>query len=127
MNAPEQPLYERIGGPDAIQEVVDALYARVLADPLLKPFFENVDIVKLRKMQSEFMLAALGGPEKYSGMDLAHAHAGRGIKAIHFSAFVGHLLTVLEERGCSEADLMDVVHRMNLYSTEITGAVSTDG
>ncbi len=44
-----QTLFERIGGEQMIAEVVDDFYARVLADPELKPFFRNSSIDKLRR------------------------------------------------------------------------------
>ncbi|WP_166827272.1 group I truncated hemoglobin [Thalassoroseus pseudoceratinae] len=127
MSSADQPLYEQLGGADAIPAIVDAMYARVLTDPVLKSYFQNVDLEKLRRMQTEFMGAALGGPETYSGMELSHAHQGRGITNLHFSAFVGHLLAVLEARGCSEQDTQAVARRINTYASDITGNVSTDG
>jgi hypothetical protein len=39
-------LYARIGGGDAVKATVDVFYKRLLADVLLAPFFEGVDMVK---------------------------------------------------------------------------------
>lgn len=127
MSSVDETLYDRLGGADVVPAIVDAMYVRVLTDPKLKPFFESVNLEKLRRMQSEFMGAALGGPEVYSGLELSHAHQGMGITNLHFSAFVGHLLNVLEARGCCEQDIQDVARRINTYASDITGNVSTDG
>ncbi|HCS53330.1 group 1 truncated hemoglobin [uncultured Rubinisphaera sp.] len=127
MNSEEEALYYRLGGSGEIRQIIDDMYNRVLEDPLLKGFFENVDMTKQRQMQTEFIAAALGGPEKYGGLDLAYAHAGRGITSLHLSAFVGHLLAVLEERGVSDNDIHGVVTRINTYANDITGATSSDG
>ncbi len=127
MSSADQSLYEQLGGADAVPAIVDAMYARVLADPVLKAFFQSVNLEKLRRMQTEFMGAALGGPETYSGMELSYAHQGMGITNLHFSAFVGHLLSVLEARGCCEQDVQEVARRINTYASDITGNVSTDG
>jgi len=127
MNPQEQTLYYRLGGAEDIRQVVDGLYERVLADPLLKNFFEGVDMLKQRKMQSEFLAAALGGPEKYGGLDLAYAHAGKGITSEHMTAFVGHLLDVLKQRGVDDKDIQDVVSRINTYTNDITGTTTSGG
>ncbi|TWT62507.1 group I truncated hemoglobin [Rubinisphaera italica] len=127
MNSNEETLYYRLGGSKEIRQIIDDMYDLVLADPLLSGFFENVDMPKQRQMQSEFIAAALGGPEKYGGLDLPYAHAGRGITSKHLTAFVGHLLTVLENRGVSDNDIHGVVSRINTYANDITGATSSDG
>ena len=44
-------LYTRIGGATAVQGTLDVFYKKVLADPLLSPFFEGVDMEKQRKKQ----------------------------------------------------------------------------
>ncbi|MCA8982736.1 MAG: group 1 truncated hemoglobin [Planctomycetaceae bacterium] len=127
MNSQEQTLYFRLGGAEVLRQVVESMYDRILTDPLLKGFFEGVDMDKQRKMQSEFLAAALGGPEKYGGLDLAYAHSGKGITTVHLTAFVGHLLDVLEERGVDENDIQGVISRINTYANDITGASTSDG
>lgn len=62
MNSQEQTLYFRLGGAEVLRQVVESMYDRILTDPLLKGFFEGVDMDKQRKMQSEFLAAAAGRP-----------------------------------------------------------------
>lgn len=98
------PLYERIGGEEAIARIVDRFYDRVLADPQLAPFFRATSMDKLRRMQREFFAAVLVGPQSYTGLALTQAHAGRGITVHHFSRFVQHLLDTLVEFGLPRAE-----------------------
>lgn len=114
-------LYERLGGESAIESLVIAFYVKVMADPELAPFFRNTSIEKLHGMQKEFFSMALGGPIRYSGRPLAHVHHGRGITRRHFSRFVQHLLTTLEDLGVSEAETSEVIDRINSYANEVTG------
>ena len=120
-------LFERIGGEQMIAEVVDDFYARVLADPELKPFFRNTSIDKLRSMQREFFGAALDGPITYTGKPLSHVHHGRGITKHHFTLFVNHLLDTLRDRGISDQDVTDIISRISTYADEITGDISSAG
>ena len=107
-------LWERLGGSEGADALIEAFYDRVLADPELAPFFEDASMDRLRKMQREFFSAALGGPIEYSGAPLAHAHHGRGIEPVHLRRFVEHLLATLEAIELSEEDrdaIYDRIHR----------------
>jgi len=115
-------LYERLGGESGIESLVIAFYVKVMADPELAPFFRKTSIEKLHAMQKEFFSMALGAPVQYSGRPLAHVHHGRGITKHHFSRFVNHLLTTLEDLGASEAETSEVIDRINSYANEITGS-----
>lgn len=117
----ERSLYDRIGGEAAIAAMVDEFYDRVLADPELAPFFERTPMDKLRRMQREFFSAALGGPVRYTGKPLSHAHHGHGIERPHFARFVEHLLDTLQAHGVSENESREIIARINTYADEIVG------
>jgi truncated hemoglobin YjbI len=44
-------LYEKLGGAPAVEAAVAHFYKKVMADPLLVPFFEGVDMKKQAKKQ----------------------------------------------------------------------------
>jgi hemoglobin len=75
----QQTLFERVGGEQTVAELIDQFYDRVVADPERKPFFTNVSMVKLRRMQREFFGAALDGPTNYTGRPLGYVHYGKAI------------------------------------------------
>mgnify|MGYP000579376196 CR=1 FL=1 len=123
----QQTLFERVGGEQAIAELIDQFYDRVVADPELKPFFRNVSMVKLRRMQRDFFSAALDGPINYTGRPLGYVHHGRGITKHHFSLYVGHLINTLQNFALKEQDVQDIISRINTYADEITGDTSSGG
>ncbi len=123
----QQTLFERVGGEQAIAELIDQFYDRVVADPELKPFFRNVSMVKLRRMQRDFFSAALDGPINYTGRPLGYVHHGRGITKHHFSLYVGHLINTLQNIALKEQDVQDIISRINTYADEITGDTSSGG
>ena len=55
----ESSLFDRIGGHDKINVLIDRLYERILQDSLLAPFFADTPMDKLRAMQKEFFSVAL--------------------------------------------------------------------
>ena len=117
----ESSLYERIGGEEAIATLVDALYQRIMGDEALRPFFEHSSMDTLRRMQREFIAAAVGGPIVYAGRSLREAHADRGITKGHFQKFVHHLLEALKAHDLSEEDAYEVISRLNTYVDDVIG------
>ena len=120
-------LYERIGGKEMVTSMVDAFYERVLADPLLEPFFRNVSMEKLRSMQYEFFSTALGGPVTYLDKTIYRVHYGLGIKRKHFARFVQHLLETLQSFDLDEDDISHIIGRVNTYVDEVLGGHGLDG
>ncbi|MCM3569727.1 globin [Neobacillus mesonae] len=58
-------LFNEIGGLDTIDELVEAFYPRVYADPDLAPIFEG-DMEEIKYKQKLFLPQFLGGPALYS-------------------------------------------------------------
>jgi methyl-accepting chemotaxis protein len=101
-------LYQRIGGEPAIRATVSEFYKRVLADPLLAPFFKAKQMKNLEESQVAFFTTALGGPAIYKGRSMKDAHARSKIAPAHFDAVAGHLVATLQHLGVS-ADLINEV------------------
>jgi len=95
-------LYERLGGEAAVAALLEELYVRALADPLFKPFFEKIDMPRLKAHQFAFISQALGGPHPYAGTSLVEAHARLRIEQRQFDAFVEHLGGALREIGARD-------------------------
>lgn len=93
-------LYERLGGEPALNAAVGIFYDKVLADPTLAPFFEDMDMRALIRKQTAFMALAFGGPQAYAGRDPRDAHRNlvkRGLTDAHFDAVAGHLQETLQQ------------------------------
>jgi hemoglobin len=84
-------LYERLGGYDAIQAVVDQTITNVAADHRINKFFAHADIPHLRRSLADQICAATGGWCIYAGRDMKSAHAGMHIHGRHFNALVQDL------------------------------------
>lgn len=95
-----KPLFERIGGEAAVKATVIKMYDKVLDDPELAPYFENIDVEKLRLSQNAFVTYAFGGPNHYNGKSMRAAHANavsQGLSDRHFDAVAKHLKAAMEE------------------------------
>ena len=98
--------YDAIGGGPAVSAVVNDFYMRVLADPQLVPYFEGVDIPRLKRHQVLLVTQVLGGPANYDGRPLAEAHAGLGIEQDDFAAVASHLTAAMNAAGVPEDIVM---------------------
>ncbi|HMI33836.1 MAG TPA: group 1 truncated hemoglobin [Propionibacteriaceae bacterium] len=65
--------YEIIGGGSAVSAVVNDFYGRVLGDSQLAPYFEEVDLARLKRHQVLLVTKLLGGPDNYTGRPLDEA------------------------------------------------------
>lgn len=102
----DSSLYERLGGSVGIDAAVEGFYRKVLADPLLEPYFAGVDMDRLVAMQAAFLTFALGGPGKYTGRDLRTAHAALpGLGDEHVDRVLAHLAATLRDLGADDEDI----------------------
>jgi hemoglobin len=105
-----RPLYQRLvdlAGTEEVFGVVAArLYDRILGpaggdpdrdgDPALAGYFHGVDRDRLQQHMTHFLMAALGGPQRYSGRGMAVAHARLRVTDTAFDRVVAHVVAVLE-------------------------------
>ena len=108
--------YDAVGGGPAVSAVVNDFYERVLGDPQLAPYFDGVDMARLKRHQALLVTQVLGGPANYDGRSLNEAHAGLGIDHDDFAAFVGHLAAAMKDAGVPD----DIIGRAGavVVSTE---------
>ncbi|GMU10536.1 methyl-accepting chemotaxis protein [Corallococcus caeni] len=90
-------LFQRLGGKAPLTAAVQKLYARVMTDALLKPFFRRADLVQLQRQMVAFLTQHLGGPAVYRGPSMREVHARMALKPHHFERVAEHLATVLDE------------------------------
>lgn len=117
-------LYDKVGGSGAIKELVGIFYDRVLADPLLAPFFPHTDMDTLRAQQVMFLIMLMGRTRTFSGQDLTTAHAGaraEGLADEHFDALLGHFEASLRELEVEEAYTREVLARIEATRNAVLG------
>lgn len=115
-------LYDRLGGEDALQAAVALFYDKVIVDPLLAPFFGQLDMTAQVRKQIGFMAHAFGGPAEYKGRDLRSAHMRmlpQGLGDAHFDAVAGHLRTTLQELDVPEALIAECLDLVSGLRNEV--------
>ena len=98
-------LYDQLGGQQAVEQIVDDFYKRVLGDDIVNHFFADTDMEKQIRHQTAFISYALGGSNQYTGRSMEKAHAGLNLQPEHFDAIVKHLGDALAAHSMSPEDI----------------------
>jgi hemoglobin len=101
----EPSIYDRAGGDEPFRRLVDAFYARIERDPLLRPLFpENLEPGKLH--QFLFITQYFGGPPRYNALRghprLRARHLPFVIGQAERDAWVNHMRAAIDEVGFPE-------------------------
>jgi hemoglobin len=101
----EQSLYEQIGGMPTFKRLVDDFYARVEADPLLRPLFPD-SLDEGKHWQMLFLAQYFGGPGDYSAQRghprLRMRHGPFRIDATAAAHWLEHMLAAVDAVGIPE-------------------------
>lgn len=110
----EKSLYERLGGQPAVDAVASGLVDRILADNRVNKWFghaasspENTKAYKAKL--AAFICVAVGGPCKYTGMDMTEAHKNRGVTSDAFEAVAQDLVAQLDQLKVPEREKNEVM------------------
>jgi hemoglobin len=112
-------LYEKLGGEQAVEQIVNDFYERVLADNTVNHFFTHTDMEKQRRHQTAFISYALGASKQYTGRSMEQAHANLNLQPEHFEAITKHLSDALIAFGASAEEINSVVDRVGALRKDI--------
>ena len=104
-----KPLYERLGGRDAIRAVVTEVVHLHFTEPLTAPLCVGVDQQKLVGHVVEWLCRAAGGAASYQGRDMVSAHAHLHMTDVHFMAAGEQIMRTLVKFGVPEPEIQEVM------------------
>jgi hemoglobin len=90
-------LYGLLGGAPVVHELVERLYAKLLADDAVRRYYAGVDMPRLKRHQVLMLSQLLGGPAQYDGRDLRTAHAGLDIQPFDYGIVCAHFAEALQD------------------------------
>jgi hemoglobin len=112
-------LFDRLGGMPAVTAVSGELVDRMIADARLKQRFFNTDAPELKKLLADFVCVATGGPCKYTGRDMATAHAGMDIVDDEFNALVENLAATLDKLKVPQQEMDELLAALGPLKADI--------
>lgn len=119
---PASSLYQRIHHAGGLRRLVNGLYPRVLADPLLMAYFKHLDDQDLRWLRWHMLtlLAVVtGGPSRYEGRDLQQAHGDLQITGEAFDRVAWHLQQALHDLEVGREDQQAILAAVQARRAEV--------
>lgn len=96
-DAPAKPLYDRLGGKEALNAVVGELWKIVAADTRINGHFAKTKPEIFAGQLVDFLCQASGGPCQYKGQDMQAAHTGMKLSEADFNALAEDTVIVLDK------------------------------
>jgi hemoglobin len=103
------PLYDRLGGRDAIRAVVADTIRRHQVNPQIQRVMEGVDADHLTNQVTDFMSSAFGGDVEYAGRDMVTAHAHLELSNADFLAAGDDLGAAMAAAGVGEDEQQEIL------------------
>lgn len=112
--APEAPksLFERLGGKEAIVQVVDSFTKNLAGNDVTKKRFAKLPKDRVEKFKANLvdqLCKETGGDCEYNGKGMKEAHKGLKITEAEWNAGVAALKAALEEHHVGEAEQGDLM------------------
>ena len=124
-SAPATPtLYQRLGGREAIKQVVDDFVANLAADPRVNARFKGLDAAKMAKLQTDLadqICDVTGGPCAYLGRDMKTVHAGMKITEAEWNATVEDLVKTLDKFKVGPKEQQELLSALGGMKKDIVG------
>ena len=121
-DAGPKSLYDRLGGKDGINAVVEALLKNVAGDPELKKIFAKTTGPKLdafKKNLGDQLCEVTGGPCKYQGKDMKATHAAMKVTEAQWDKFVSALTASLNEAKVADNEQSELLALLAPMKSEI--------
>lgn len=120
MTSPPTTLFDKYGGVTGVRKIVTEFYSGIMADPALRRYFTNVNLVNLIEYQVNFICHLMGRPayEDPEGT-LERVHKGKRIPETVFIEVVGVLRRVMVANQMDPEDITTVVAMVHSYKSKI--------
>eukprot|EP00451_Oxyrrhis_marina_P012213 CAMPEP_0204315914 /NCGR_PEP_ID=MMETSP0469-20131031/5104_1 /ASSEMBLY_ACC=CAM_ASM_000384 /TAXON_ID=2969 /ORGANISM="Oxyrrhis marina" /LENGTH=1158 /DNA_ID=CAMNT_0051296633 /DNA_START=50 /DNA_END=3526 /DNA_ORIENTATION=+ len=99
-------LFQRLGGLDGVMAMIDRLYECVERDKRINMFFEGAKLQSIKRQQTDYIIATLGGPADYRGRTLEDIHLVLQMNDYHLDCFMQNMGRALRDVG-AEQDAVD--------------------
>ena len=119
MTTQMKSLYDRLGGPDAINSVVEVWVGCVAGDERANQKFVRTDIPRLKKELVDLLCQATGGPCTYTGRSTRERYDGMKVTAGEFDAVMEALAATLDVLSVPKAEHDELVGLLMPMRAEI--------
>lgn len=126
---PEVSFYDTIGGEPTFRKLVDAFYAGVADDPVLRPLYPDADLGPANDRLRMFLEQYWGGPGTYSEQRghprLRMRHAPYKVGPTERDAWISHMRAAVDSldlEPAHRATLWEYLERAAMFMVNTTDA-----
>ena len=120
----ERPLYERLGGKEGVDLIVDRFILNIMTNPELRPAFADTPIYALPNLKRKFaqqICDISDGPCAYKGLDMVAAHEGMDITLAQFNAMGREMQAALQRYRIDDRAQRELLTLMGRMQDDIVG------
>lgn len=114
-------LFDRLGGLNALNAVVNELWTVVAADSRINARFVHTKPEVFGSQLLDFLCQASGGPCTYRGKDMRAAHTGMKLSAADFDALAEDTAKVLDKFSVPSVEKNEVLHLLGSLKGDVVG------
>lgn len=118
-------IYEKYGGYDFFHDSIYGLYLDMFDHPEISYHFIGVDIARLSRLQTQYLIRAIGGPDLYEGKPLIEVHKNMAITPFQFQEIAKSFQQVFLNKGVSMEDTTFIMKFVAGHEKEIVTAKSS--
>ena len=117
-------LFERLGGSNGINALVDDIVARHMENPAIqarfRPYLETPEkLAATKKHLCAFLEAGTGGKAQYGGRNMRDAHRGMNINEAEYLAALDDILAAMQDNRIDDQTQKDILAIAYSLKTEI--------
>ena len=117
--APDDQLFQALGGEAAIRAFTNDFYDRMLKDARIARHFDGINMAYLKRVLADYFCVVAGGPCVYDGVSMKDAHTHLGIDRAAFNALVENLQWAMDAAGVPFATQNQLLARMAFFHRDI--------
>lgn len=115
-------IYEKYGGYDFFHDSIYALYLDMFDHPEISYHFIGVDITRLSRLQTQYLIRAIGGPDMYEGKPVVDVHKHMEITPFQFQEIARSFQQVFLNKGVSIEDTKIIMKFVSGHEKQIVTA-----
>ena len=112
-------LFDKYGGEEFFQRLLDIIYQKNLSNPVLAPYFRDSDVERIKSMYLNLLRAGLGTGEHHFHTSVKRVHSHLHIPKEAFLAFYEVFIGVLQENAFTPEDMEEVSDMLKAFEEDV--------
>lgn len=118
-------IYEKYGGFDFFHKIIYELYLELFDRIEISHHFIGVDMIRLSRMQAQYLCEAIGGPPMYQGGNIMAVHKDLKVTEYEFDVVAKRFAEIFKSNGLEEDEIKFIMRFIGSKKSVIVTAKNT--